>query len=71
MKCPRIIDASAIDDRTLVVRLLNQVVKQYSIQQLAENPTFSLLQQPAFFKSFKIEPGGYAIVWNEEIDISE
>ncbi|NJO51460.1 MAG: DUF2442 domain-containing protein, partial [Leptolyngbyaceae cyanobacterium RM2_2_4] len=34
-------------------------------------PMFSLLRQPAFFRNFKVEPGGYAIVWNEEIDISE
>jgi hypothetical protein len=32
---------------------------------------FSPLRQPAFFKNFKVEPGGYAIVWNEEIDLSE
>jgi len=29
------------------------------------------LKQPAFFKNFTIEPGGYALVWNAEIDISE
>ena len=32
---------------------------------------FTPLQQPAFFKNFNIEPGGYALVWNEEIDVSE
>jgi hypothetical protein len=32
---------------------------------------FAPLQQPAFFKSFKVEPGEYAVVWNEDIDISE
>jgi len=25
----------------------------------------------AFFKNFKIESGGYGLVWNEDIDISE
>ncbi len=64
MQYPRIIDASAIDDHTLVVRFSNQVVKQYSIQQLAENPMFALLQQPAFAfackKLCKIEGDGLA-----------
>jgi hypothetical protein len=32
---------------------------------------FSPLRQPAFFKNFEIDSGGYAIVWNDEIDISE
>jgi len=32
---------------------------------------FAPLRQPAFFKDFKIEPGGYALVWNVDIDISE
>jgi hypothetical protein len=32
---------------------------------------FSGLRQPAFFRNFKVEPGGYAIVWKEEIDSSE
>ncbi len=71
MQYPRIINASAIDDNTLVVQFSNQEVKQYSIQRLLEKPMFAPLQQPAFFKSFKIESGGYAVVWNEEIDISE
>jgi hypothetical protein len=32
---------------------------------------FAPLQQLAFFKSFTLAPGGYGIVWNEDIDISE
>ncbi|WP_442937996.1 hypothetical protein [Nostoc sp.] len=32
---------------------------------------FSPLRQPAFFQNFKVEQGGYGIVWNEEIDLSE
>ncbi len=32
---------------------------------------FAPLRQPAFFKNFKVEHGGYGIVWNEDIDLSE
>ena len=32
---------------------------------------FAPLRQPTFFKSFTLESGGYGIVWNEDIDISE
>ncbi|MEH2027477.1 DUF2442 domain-containing protein [Nostoc sp.] len=36
-----------------------------------DTPMFSPLRQPAFLKNFKVEQGGYGIVWNEEIDLSE
>ena len=71
MNYPRIQEAKAIDDTTLVIEFTNQEVKKYDIRHLLETPMFAPLRQPAFFKNFKVEPGGYAIVWNEEIDISE
>ncbi|GAB4178973.1 MAG: DUF2442 domain-containing protein [Coleofasciculaceae cyanobacterium] len=71
MNYPRIQEAKAIDDTTLVIEFTNQEVKKYDICHLLETPMFAPLRQPAFFNNFKVEPGGYAIVWNEEIDISE
>jgi hypothetical protein len=32
---------------------------------------FAPLRNLSFFKNFKIESGGYGLVWNEDIDISE
>lgn len=32
---------------------------------------FAPLDSRAFFKNVKVEQGGYAISWNEDIDISE
>ncbi len=32
---------------------------------------FRLLQQEAFFKSVKVDPGGYGVSWNDEMDLSE
>ncbi|MCW6038493.1 DUF2442 domain-containing protein [Spirulina subsalsa FACHB-351] len=71
MKPPRIISAQAIDDRTLLINFSNQDIRKYDISKLLENPLFSLLKTPQFFKNFKIEAGGYALVWTEDIDISE
>lgn len=71
MKCPRIFKAKVIDDRTLMIEFTNQEVKKYDVSHLLENPMFAPLRQPAFFKNFKVEPGGYGIVWNEDIDLSE
>jgi hypothetical protein len=71
MSFPRIITAKAISDTSLVVKFTNQAVKLYDISQLFGRPMFAPLQQPAFFKNFTVEPGGYGLVWNQDIDISE
>ena len=71
MKYPRIGKAKAINDHTLVIEFTNKEVKKYDILHLLKNPIFAPLRQPAFFKNFKVEPGGYGIVWNEDIDLSE
>jgi hypothetical protein len=32
---------------------------------------FAPLRQPGFFRSFNLEPGGFGIVWNDDVDLSE
>ncbi len=71
MKPPKIISAQAVDDRTLLVEFSNHEVKRYDISNLLDKPMFAPLQNPGFFKNFCIELGGYGLVWNDEIDISE
>ncbi len=71
MKYPGICKAKAINDHNLIIEFTNQEVKKYDILHLLENPLFAPLSQPAFFKNFKVEKGGYGIVWNEDIDLSE
>ncbi|MBE9156149.1 DUF2442 domain-containing protein [Nodosilinea sp. LEGE 06152] len=71
MEYPKICQVEAISDRILRVTFTNQTIKDYDISPLLEKPIFALLRQPTFFKSFTLEPGGYGIVWNEDIDISE
>ena len=71
MKPERIVSAKAIDDNTLMIKFTNLEIKKYNISKLLDNPMFSPLRNPSFFRNFKIEAGGYALVWNEDIDISE
>jgi len=71
MNYPRIKMAKAIEDTTLMVEFTNQEVKRYDIRRLLERPMFAPLRQPAFFKNFTIAPGGYALVWNADLDVSE
>ena len=71
MKSPRIVSAQVIDDFTLIVKFTNNELREYNISKLLDKPMFSLLKNPAFFRNFIIESGGYGLVWNDEIDISE
>ncbi len=71
MKPPRIVSAQAIDARTLMVKFTNNEIRKYEIYKLLDNPLFSPLQNYGFFRNFRIESGGYGLVWNDDIDISE
>ena len=71
MTIQRIISAKAIDDKTLIIKFTNLEVKKYDISKLLDNPMFVNLGNPGFFRNFQIEIGGYGLVWNDEIDISE
>jgi hypothetical protein len=71
MKPERIISAKAIDNKTLIIKFANFATKKYDISRLLNNPMFASLQNPSFFRNFRIEPGGYGLVWNDEIDLSE
>lgn len=71
MKPERIVSAKAIDDRTLIVKFTNLAIKKYDISKLLDNPMFATLRNPGFFRNYTVEPGGYALVWNEDIDLSE
>lgn len=61
----------AVDDHTLVIEFDNKQKKKYDITPLLEKDMFFPLKNPALFKSVKVEQGGYAIVWDNHIDISE
>jgi len=71
MKPDRIVSAKAIDDKNLMVKFTNSEIKKYDISKLLDNPIFTPLRNPSFFRNFRVETGGYGLVWNEDIDISE
>ncbi|WP_286395631.1 DUF2442 domain-containing protein [Pseudanabaena mucicola] len=65
------ISAQVIGDRTLLIEFSDREFNQYDISNLLNKPMFAPLKNPSFFKDFRIEAGGYGLVWNEDIDISE
>ncbi|MBF0231148.1 MAG: DUF2442 domain-containing protein [Desulfamplus sp.] len=71
MQYPRIKSVSAIDNHTLMVEFDNNEMKKYDVSPLLNKDMFAPLKNPALFKAVKVEQGGFAVVWNSEIDISE
>jgi len=71
MRHPKINSAKAIDDHTLLIEFDNFAKKIYDIRPLLEKEMFSPLRNFAFFRNVKVDSGGYAIFWNEDIDLSE
>lgn len=71
MVVPKIKTVVVADQKTLIVTFDNGEIKQYNVNKLLNNDMFYPLNDQAFFKNVKVEPGGYAVYWNEMIDISE
>jgi hypothetical protein len=71
MNIPRIQNASPEEGHFLIVLFSNGVRKRYDINRLTQSEMFFPLKNHAFFKNVSVEPGGYAVSWSSEIDISE
>ena len=71
MECPKIKSASAIDNHTLLIKFENNQKRKYDVSPLLNMEMFSPLKNPVLFKAVQVEQGGYAVAWNNEIDISE
>jgi hypothetical protein len=71
MNYPKVRSVKAIDEHTLLVEFNNLQKKIYDVSPLLQKEMFLPLKNTAFFKAVKVEQGGYAVVWNNNIDISE
>lgn len=68
---PRIRSVVPLDNTRLLVCFDNGVEKIYDCELLLQRPAFALLNTPAFFRAVKVDPGGYGVSWNDNLDISE
>ena len=71
MNIPKIISVQPLYDYELMIEFSNHEYRQYDVKPLLKKEMFAPLESRAFFKNVKIEQGGYAVSWNEDIDISE
>lgn len=68
---PKIKTVIPLDDYRLQVTFANNVSKVYDCRLLLRNPTFAPLARKWLFRAVQVDPGGYGVSWNEEIDLSE
>jgi hypothetical protein len=71
MNVPRILSVRALENKKLLVKFVNGTEKVYDCGPLLRLERFRLLGNEAFFKAVRVDPGGYGISWNDEMDLSE
>jgi hypothetical protein len=71
MAPPRIQSVKPLEGKRLLVKFVNEVEKTYDCNPLLHLEAFQLLRNEAFFKSVKVDLGGYGISWDDEVDLSE
>jgi Protein of unknown function (DUF2442) len=71
MNAPKVLSVQPQEHKRLLIKFANGIQKLYDCAQLLNIEMFQLLKNDAFFKSVKVDAGGYGISWNDEVDLSE
>ena len=68
----KIANVVPLSNMQLLVFFENGVIKKFDIKpSIKDYPEFEALKEPALFQMVKVEPGGYGVSWNEDLDCSE
>jgi hypothetical protein len=71
MNAPKILSVQALENKKLSVKFVNDVEKIYDCTPLLHLDMFQVLKNDAFFKSVKVDSGGFGVSWNDDADLSE
>lgn len=71
MKTPKILSVNPMKNKQLLVTFENGGTRVYDCKPLLGKEMFRLLENEVFFKSVKVDSGGYGISWSDDIDLSE
>jgi len=67
----RIKNVKPLSDMVLYIEFFDGSIKHYDVKPLLNKwETFKDLTQNDLFKLVKIDTGGYAVIWNDYIDLS-
>ena len=67
----QILSVQTLENKKLQVRFENGIEKVYDVAPLLGIAMFQLLKNDAFFKSVRVDAGGYGVSWNDDVDLSE
>ncbi len=68
---PKVNSVRALPAKRLRVTFENDEVKVYDCTPLLNEPAFRPLRDEAFFRNVSIDPHGYAVIWNDAVDLAE
>jgi hypothetical protein len=71
MVAPKIQSVRPLEGKRLLVKFANGVEKIYDCNPLLHLDMFQLLKDDAFFKSVRVDSGGYGVSWDDDADLSE
>ena len=71
MKAPKILSVQALENKKLLIKFVNDVDRIYDCTPLLDIEMFHVLKNEVFFKSVRVDSGGYGISWNDDADLSE
>lgn len=60
-----------LPDYRLFIIFDNGIIKIYSLKERLLTPAFQALHDEALFNAAHVTNGGYGVIWNDEIDLSE
>ena len=68
---PKILSASAPKENILLVNFSNGQTRIFNVETVTSRPNYNQLLNYSFLKNVKVDPSGYSIYWNDEIDLCE
>jgi hypothetical protein len=68
---PKIKSIEPLSNKRLKATFESGDIRIYDCRPLLKEEPFKALQDESLFRSVKAEKHGYAVVWNDEIDLSE
>ena len=68
---PRLKAVEPLSGKRLRATFINGTTKIYDCTPLLKEEAFQLLRDDAFFRGVSVEPHGYAVVWNDQVDLAE
>jgi Protein of unknown function (DUF2442) len=70
MQYPKLTSIKLLPDVMIEALFDDGSIKKYNCLPLLSRDEFSSLRNKAFFQAASVSTGGYAVVWNDEIDLA-